>query len=135
MLRSLLHPLLVLLLAGSGYFAYTSDQAARPVTLLPTPVAQSGGSNLAPQSSSVQAPAPPVTSSPLPDVDAVVVLDNSGSMSGVYCESGRPIGVAATDAEELRVKAAQVVIAGLAADLEPRQTSLGIVTFGTTAEL
>lgn len=135
MLRSMLHPLLALLFVASSYFAYSSAQAVQPLNIAPSAPVAVGGVPVGAQNQPNQPLPPPVAPAPLPDVDAMIVLDHSGSMSGVYCGSGALIGEPATDAEELRVKATQVVVAGLAADLDPRQTSLGLVTFGNNAQL
>jgi len=68
----------------------------------------------------------PVTEPPIPqDVDLVIAIDNSGSMC---CTPG-------TDKQNLRLRAAELVITSLAADIYPRQTSIALVTFGDRAEL
>jgi uncharacterized protein YegL len=135
MLRSLLHPILALLFAASSYFAYSSAQAAQPLNIAPSAVVGNLTGGAPTQSQAAQNPPPPVEPARLPDVDAIVVLDHSGSMRGTACNSGAALADPATDPDDLRVKAAQVVIAGLAADLDPRQTSLGIVTFGDSANV
>jgi uncharacterized protein YegL len=79
-------------------------------------------------------PTVPIQPQPkLKDVDAILVIDNSGSMFGYTCRNREPIG--ANDAEGLRIQGAEIIIGALAADLKPRETKLGIVTFGNDARL
>jgi Mg-chelatase subunit ChlD len=72
---------------------------------------------------------PPSSTNPQ-DVDVIIAIDNSGSMFGRYCDSGQPIPGGGNDSDNMRIEAANIVIASLAADLYPRETSLGIITFG-----
>ena len=132
MLRNLLTPLLFALCLGSTLYYNTSAQQAQAVNV--GPVAQGGasGGTLAAQQPQQPLP-PPLPPSRLPDVDAMIVIDNSGSMFGYTCNTRDPIP--ANDRDQLRVQGADIVIGSLAADLDPRQTSLGLVAFGDTASL
>lgn len=136
MLKRWLDPLLLLISLTSGMFYIHSSQQAipgqssAPVTTIPA-----AGGLLSPMSQNQN---PPVdgttpTSSTLQDVDAILVIDNSGSMFGYTCANRDPIP--ANDREQMRIRSAEIVIAALAADLKPRETKLGIVSFGNTAEL
>lgn len=132
MLRTLLRPLLTLLFLSSvGYYTVAS-RAAVPATLPPATL----------QPSSAPGPAPSAVPQPLPqpqpqarlrDVDAMLVIDNSGSMFGYTCRTRRT--VVANDQEQLRIEGAEIIIRALAADLRPRETKIGIVTFGDQARL
>lgn len=133
MLKRWLDPLLLLIGLTGGIFAIYSGQQAGPVQFSPaaTPTPPSGLPT--PVSGDPKddgtTPMPPE----LQDVDAVLVIDNSGSMFGYTCTDLEPLP--ANDAEQMRIRSAEIVIASLAADLKPRETSLAIVSFGNSAEL
>jgi uncharacterized protein YegL len=132
MLKSLITPLLIALCIGSGSYYYRSDKASQPANLTtaalqvtPTPLGQPNA-----------LPAPATQALPpskLPDVDAILVIDNSGSMFGYTCVNHTPR--AANDRDQIRIRGADIIIGALAADLKPRETKLGIVTFGDQATL
>lgn len=132
MLKSLVTPMLVMLWIGSSSFYYISSQATKPAQL--GSVAQQ-----ATPTAPGQAPLPTQPTTPslpptkLPDVDAMLVIDNSGSMFGYTCRGGEK--VTANDENKIRIRGAEIIIGALAADLKPRETKLGIVTFGDGAEL
>lgn len=131
MLKTLLTPLLALVLLSSGSYYTLSARAARPATVVQT-TQPSSTAGVVP----AQSPPPTVPLQPQPklkDVDAILVIDNSGSMFGYTCRNREPIG--ANDAEGLRIQGAEIIIGALAADLKPRETKLGIVTFGNDARL
>lgn len=131
MLRSLITPLLIALCAGSSFYYTTANQKAQAIIVgSVTPVRAGGG--IVPSQSS-QPPPPPLPPTRLPDVDAMIVIDNSGSMFGHKCGSAQPIP--ANDRDQLRIQGADIVIGSLAADLDPRQTSLGLIAFGDKATL
>lgn len=54
------------------------------------------------------------------DVDLVIAIDNSGS---IYYKPG-------TDKNDLRIRAAELVITSIAADIYPRETSISVFSFG-----
>jgi len=57
------------------------------------------------------------------DVDVVLAVDFSGSMEGDH----------GSDPDNLRLRAAEIMASTLAADIFPRNTSMGFVEFGSTA--
>lgn len=63
-----------------------------------------------------------------PDVDLVLAVDNSCSMFGD--ETCKDVPNVASDPDLLRVKAAEMVINSLAADLFPRKTQISTIEFG-----
>ncbi|HEY1015827.1 MAG TPA: vWA domain-containing protein, partial [Herpetosiphonaceae bacterium] len=128
MVKKYFNLMLVALLAGAalGYNAlHTTPQtaAAPPASAPGVP----RGSAAAPGA------ALPLRQVETKDVDVMLVIDNSGSMSGGTCSKPQP--AAGNDPSRNRIKAAEIVIASLAADIQPRETKLGIVTFGNRAEL
>ena len=131
MLRSLITPLLIALCAGSSFYYTTANQNAQAVTAGSVTPSPTGGPVVIGQPA--QPPPPPLPPTRLPDVDAMIVIDNSGSMFGYMCGSNQPI--LANDPKQLRIEGANLIVGALAADLKPRETSLGIVTFGDTASL
>jgi hypothetical protein len=60
------------------------------------------------------------------DVDALLVIDFSGSMRGTE-------DIEATDPNDLRLAAADLMITSLAADVFPRATRMGYIAFGKEA--
>lgn len=62
------------------------------------------------------------------DVDALLAIDFSGSMRGTN-------EMEPSDPDDLRLDAAELMIASLAADVFPRTTTMGYVAFGTDATL
>ena len=67
----------------------------------------------------------PVTDNAIRNVDLIIAIDNSGSM---YYGP-------ATDSGDLRIRAAELIITSLAADIYPRQTSISVVSFGSKSEI
>lgn len=131
MLRSLLTPLIIALCAGSSFYYTVSNQNAQTVHIAPAAQVNPGGGVTA--TPNLQPPPPPLPPSRLPDVDAMIVIDNSGSMFGYTCNSHEQLK--ANDLDQLRIQGAELIIGSLAADLRPRETNLGIVTFGDQATL
>jgi uncharacterized protein YegL len=135
MLPRLFHPLLfALFLSTAGYWSLSS-QASQP-----SQGVNVGGSASQPTglvTPQPQAPEQQVTlpEAELQDVDVMLVIDNSGSMFGRTCINNTPIEGGARDQEQQRIRGAEVVISALAADLKPRNTKLGIVSFGSDAQL
>ena len=131
MLKNLVTPLLIALFLGCSTYYYLADRATRPVQV--GTMAQPPGSGTPMVPNHQIQPPPPLPPTNLPDVDAMVIIDNSGSMFGLKCGSQEHI--LANDPDQLRIQGADIVIGSLAADLDPRKTSLGIVAFGDTATL
>lgn len=127
---------------GGGGLRSPANLAAPAATAVPeggmgaTP--QAGAtpqSGVSPQgAASPMHPTDPVTDT-YQEVDAMLVIDNSGSMFGKYCGDNKPLPGGASDRDGLRLEAANIIITSLAADIEPRGTNLGIVAFGDTVEL
>lgn len=67
----------------------------------------------------------PVMDNAINNVDLVIAIDNSGSM---YYGP-------ATDPDDLRVRASELVITSLAADIYPRETSVSVVSFGSESKI
>jgi hypothetical protein len=136
MLKQWLDPLLLLIGLTSGIFYVHSSQQATPVQASARiTAAPATGGLLSPLAQNQDPPADgtPLAPPDLEDVDAMLVIDNSGSMFGYTCANRDPI--TANDRSQMRIRSAEIVIAALAADLKPRETKLGIVSFGNTAEL
>jgi len=62
------------------------------------------------------------------DVDVLLAIDFSGSMRGTS-------DMAATDPNELRLQAAELMILSLASDVFPRTTQMGYLAFGKDVEI
>jgi uncharacterized protein YegL len=129
MLKNLVTPLLLLICLGAGGFYIRSEQNSRPLV---QPVGTATPTAGLPAPRPGQNAPQPLPAAQLPDVDAMMVIDNSGSMFGETCKNHTP--VPASDREQLRIRGADVIIGTLAADLKPRDTQLGIVTFGDDAK-
>lgn len=132
MLRKFLDLLMVVVAMASGLTYNSMVKSAQPVqSILSAPAVGQPG-YVAPIPGSAPDTIPELQATKQKDVDVMLVIDNSGSMFGYTCNERKPIQ--ANDAEARRIRGAQIVIAALAADLKPRETKLGIVSFGTTAE-
>ncbi len=66
-----------------------------------------------------------VTDNAISNVDLVIAIDNSGSM---YYGP-------ATDPDDFRIRAAELIITSLAADIYPRETSISVISFGNESEI
>lgn len=64
------------------------------------------------------------------DIDALLVVDFSKSMCGARCGADDPTP---NDPENIRLTAAELMIASLASDVFPRATRMGYIAFGESA--